>query len=56
MQLQNLFQVGENVFDVSRRKDCIFGKLLIEDIIQNFQHPHVCTLRVKQLCRHNESC
>lgn len=53
MQLQNLLQVGEDVLDVSRREDALFGKLLVEDVVQNSQHPHVCTLRVEQLCGQN---
>lgn len=52
MQLQNLFQIGENILDVSRRQDGVFGELLVENVVQNLQHPYMCTLCVKQLCRH----
>lgn len=51
MQLQNLFQIGENILDVSRRQDGVFGELLVENVVQNLQHSYMCTLCVKQLCR-----
>lgn len=52
MQLKNLLQICENVLDVSRRQDGLFGELLVENVVQNSKHPDVCTLCVKQLCRH----
>lgn len=33
MQLKNLLQVGEDVLDVSSRKDCVLGELLVENVI-----------------------
>lgn len=33
MQLKDLLQVSKDVLDVSGRKDGLFGKLLIENVI-----------------------
>lgn len=49
MQLENLFQVGEDVPNVSRRQDGFFGEPLVEDMVQHSQHPYMSTFRVKEL-------
>lgn len=56
MQLQYLLQVGEDVLDVSRRQEGLFGQFLVENVVQNSQHSDMCTLCVKQFCRHNTGC
>lgn len=52
MQLNNVPQVGEYVLDVGRRQYGLSGELLVEDVIQHFEHPQVGPLSVEQLCRH----
>lgn len=50
VQLQDLFQVGEDVLDVSRRQDGLFGELLVEHQVQHPQHADVRTLSINELC------
>lgn len=47
MELDNLLQVAEDGFDVGRWQYIISGQLLVENIVQDFQHAHMCTLRVE---------
>lgn len=49
VELDDLLQVAEDVFDVGRWQYVVTGQLLVEDIVQDFQHAHVCALRVEQL-------
>lgn len=49
VQLDDVIQVGEYVFDVSRGQYIVPSEFLVEHAIQDLQHAHVCSLRVEQL-------
>lgn len=50
MQLDDLLQVGEDVFDICGGQNGLSGHPLVKHVIQDLQRAQVSALRVEQLC------